>query len=61
MRTKQEILEQSQRTMLNFPKEGSLMAEHQHLFLEVFIDIRDAIITDAKDALNALIEIRKTH
>lgn len=43
MRTKQEILEQSHKTILKLLEESALTVEHEHLFLEVLIDIRDRL------------------
>lgn len=43
MRTKRHILDRSEKVLLQLPKEGQLMIEHEHLFLEVWIDIRDRL------------------
>lgn len=58
MRTKSHILDRSEKVLLKLPKEGQLMVEHEHLFLEVWIDIRDRLtfINSALQALNKHIE-----
>ena len=43
MRTKATILDRSEKVLLKIPGEGHLMVEHEHLFLEVWIDIRDRL------------------
>lgn len=60
MRTKEDILEANHVYALKSGDAQEIALLQQLHTLEVLIDIRDAIITDAKDAMNALIEIRKT-
>lgn len=43
MRTKDEILTGSHKAISKAPKEGQEMLEHEHLMLEIFIDIRDTL------------------
>lgn len=61
MRTKDQIIGH----LFDDVKTAHKIGELEHVtdipLLEVLIDIRDILITDAKDAMNALIEIRKTH
>jgi len=61
MRDKQVILESEHINAIKAKGPEDIALVHSLLTLEVLIDIRDALITDVKDALNALIEIRKTH
>ena len=43
MRTKDEIQLDSTVIMSKIPGSGKAMVEHEHLFLEVWIDIRDIL------------------
>jgi len=43
MRTKANILDRSEKVWLKLPKAYQLMAEHEQLSLEVWIDIRDRL------------------
>lgn len=61
MRQKQDILEELHRNKAKAPAWDTTASLHERITIEVLIDIRDALITDAKDAMNALIELRKTH
>lgn len=61
MRSRQQILDDSRQTIQTYTPDTNPIVHTNHLLLEVWIDIRDALITDAKDAMNALIEIRKNH
>ena len=60
MRTKDDILSDSLRDITNdkYKQDAHLWLEVRKI--EVLLDIRDILVTDAKDAMNALIEIRKT-
>jgi len=61
MRSKGEILRDLGLTD-EYYAHGGIKGDVKDIVLtEVLIDIRDVLVTDAKDALNALIEIRKTH
>lgn len=53
MRTKSHILDRSEKILLKLPEERQLMLEHELLFLEVQIDVRDQL-TFIKCALQAL-------
>ena len=59
MRSKDEILKQ----LVQIPGTYGIVAkahvERQQILFELLIDIRDVFVTDVKDAMNALIEIRK--
>jgi len=59
MRTKDEIITH----LFDDVKKAKELGTLEHLtdisLLEVLIDIRDVLVTDCKDALNALIEIRR--
>jgi len=59
MRTKDEILERCRDDIQNpkYNEQTPFWLEYRKI--EVLIDIRDALVTDCKDAMNALIEIRK--
>ena len=60
MRTKDELLTESSRAISKAPKEGQEMLAHEFLMLEVFIDIRDILVTDVKlkhDLVKAFSEI----
>ena len=60
MRTKDELLTESRRAISKAPKEGQEMLAHEFLMLEVFIDIRDILVTDVKlkhDLVKAFSEI----
>ena len=50
MRTKDEIQLESVVIMSKVPGTGKAMVEHEHLFLEVWIDIRDILAADKKTA-----------
>lgn len=43
MRTKDEILQESSKAVVEAPKEAQQMIAHEYLMLEVFIDIRDIL------------------
>lgn len=59
MRTRAEILDGGLRANEKPTTEARTAYQIDLLTLEVLVDIRDALITDCKDAMNALIEIRK--
>ncbi len=52
MRTKDQIMIHMSKIMERLPKEGRIMVDHEHLFLEVWIDIRD-ILNSKSDNLKA--------
>lgn len=54
MRLKSHILDRSEKVLLKFPEYSPVKAEHDHLFLEVLLDIRDrlTLINSALQALN---------
>lgn len=58
MRSKPEIFKQLLQTPKPFGSSQKGQVERTEILIEVLIDIRDILITDAKDAMNALIEIR---
>jgi len=60
MRTKDDILDLCRTDITNPLYEISAHLWLELRKIEVLIDIRDILVTDAKDAMNALIEIRKT-
>lgn len=59
MRSKDEILKDSTKAMGNTPAWDNTASLHERLTIEVLIDIRDILVTDVKDAMNALIELQK--
>lgn len=59
MRTKKEILDSTERNSKKATGWDDILIIHSLHTLEVIIDIRDILVTDCKDAMNALIEIRK--
>ena len=61
MKTKDEILHTLKCMDINHDIDSTVKHQRAEILIEVLIDIRDAIITDCKDAMNALIEIRKNH
>lgn len=46
MREKGEILSDSLDALAKIPGDGQVMVEHEHLFLEVWLDIRDILSAD---------------
>ena len=60
MRPKQEILDDLFSHAQKLDPQHYELAAVAMIETEIQIDIRDALVTDFKDALNALIEIRKT-
>jgi len=54
MRTKDEILQESSKAVVEAPKEAQQMIAHEYLMLEVFIDIRDLIRAAGKDIQEAI-------
>lgn len=59
MRTKAEILDSTERNSKKATGPVDISLIHSLHTLEVLIDLRDILVTDCKDAMNALIEIRK--
>lgn len=59
MRSKEEILKDLGLTNEYYAHAGTKGTVQDIIFAEILVDIRDAIITDCKDAMNALIDIRK--
>lgn len=59
MRSKHEILKDVRSDILDEKGEYPAHLWIQHRLIEVLLDIRDALLTDCKDAMNALIEIRR--
>ncbi|MBA7496158.1 hypothetical protein ES702_06756 [subsurface metagenome] len=60
MRSKEEILNSTYRNAKKAHESQDVALIHSLHTLEVLIDIRDILVTDAKDALNTLIEIRNS-
>jgi len=58
MRPKEHILEEVRIEILDHLHPDLSPLWIQFRLIEVLLDIRDALVTDCKDAMNALIEIR---
>jgi len=59
MRTKDNILDDIRVNINLAPRHTRPPLELQYILIEVLLDIRNTLVTDAKDAMNALIQIRR--
>jgi len=61
MRTKDEILKDARHDITDEQYKTTKANWLEYRKIEVLIDIRDLLVTDCRDAMNSLIEIRNKH